>query len=183
MSTRTAIFKEVKRNEFVGIYVHSDGYLSYTGEVLNRYYKENENILDVINQKKPLSQIGSSAEIVNQYDDEEKYFEKNEERYSMYSKTAFIEGESEYEYFKANSWEQLKNLDYHTYNDKDEVQGYTRQNEFIAWRGSDNNGYIYVQDINNQWYVSYMDYSKPNKIVGVQVTLPLDEALKNKVAD
>lgn len=182
MSTRTVVFKEIKENEYVGIYVQSDGYLSFTGEVLNRYYADNDDILKLINEKKPLTQIGSTTETVSMFDNTDKYFERNDDGFPCYSKRTFVSGESQYEYFKANSWDEIMGMEYLTYNEKDEVQGIMRGNKFIAFQGSDNNGYIYVQDINNKWFVSYISY-KNNELLGEEIIVPLEEALKRNEVD
>ena len=174
MSTRTAIFKEVAPNKFEGIYVHSDGYIEYTGVMLDKYYKDNNNILDIIRERKPIARIGSQTDIVNSYEDKEKFFEDNEDGFPKYTGTHFVEGESEYEYYQAQSWEAIRGFDYSTYNEKDEIQGFVNKGEFIAFMGSDNNGYLYVQDINGQWFVSQEDIS------GREMTefVPLEDVLK-----
>ena len=174
MSTRTAIFKEVAPNKFEGIYVHSDGYIEYTGVMLDKYYKDSNNILDIIRERKPIARIGSQTDIVNSYEEKEKFFEDNEDGYPKYTGTHFVEGESEYEYYQAQSWEAIRGFDYSTYNGKDEIQGFMHKGEFIAYMGSDNNGYLYVQDINGQMFVSQEDIS------GREMTefVPIEDVLK-----
>lgn len=158
MGTRTAIFKEVGADEFIGIYVQSDGYINLTGKVLNGYYTGNDDFLKVINEKKPLSNVGITPKIVNySKDGEALYFKKNEQGLPWYNKTNFIVGVSEYEYFKANSLEEIRSFQYLTYNEQDEIQGYVTSKGFMEYQGSDNNGYLYVQDRSGQWFVSYME--------------------------
>ncbi|OEK59118.1 MULTISPECIES: hypothetical protein [Staphylococcaceae] len=160
MSSRTAIFKEVAPNKFEGIYVHSDGYVEYTGEMLIKYYQEKNDILDVIREKKPITRIGSLKDVVNAYGDKEKYLEVNEDDLPKYTATHFVKGESEYRYYQAQSWEEIKDFNYSTHDQKGDVQGYVHKGEFIAYMGSGNNGYLYVQDINGEWFVSLEDESQ-----------------------
>ncbi|ORH99988.1 hypothetical protein B5723_15155, partial [Mammaliicoccus sciuri] len=62
------------------------------------------------------------------------------------------------EYFKAKSLKQIRRETYLTMNGQDEVQGFTsvENDEYVfkAYEGSDNNGYLYVQDIEGEWLAS-----------------------------
>ncbi|MFH6577514.1 hypothetical protein ACHM05_00255, partial [Staphylococcus aureus] len=71
--TRTAIFKEMSDGSYKGIYVHSDGYISYTGAVLDKYYTGNDKIEALIENKKPISTLGEYAELVNIREERDKF--------------------------------------------------------------------------------------------------------------
>jgi len=157
MGTRTAIFREMSNNEFIGVYVQLDGYLECQGKILNEYYK-NDEIIEVIKNMRPLSVLGEQPQIMYFEPSDKNAIKKNEKGLPLYTKTNIPNNVPRYEYFKANSWEEIRTFDYLTYNENHEVQGFHSQNGFKAIRGSDNNGYIYVQDINGIWYVSYSKY-------------------------
>lgn len=176
MSTRTAIFKEVELNQFEGIYVHCDGFIEYTGAMLIKYYQENNDILDIIREYMPISRIGSQTDIIYYHEDKERYFEDNEEGFPKYTGTNFVEGESKYEWYRAESWEEIRNFEYKTYDEKGDIQGFYHKGEFIPYSGSDNNGIIYVQDINGEWFVSREDDSQRE----MEFFKPLKQVVENQ---
>lgn len=152
MSTRTAIFKEQPDGTFQGIYCHHDGYIEGVGATLINFYREPTKIQRVIDAGKSLSSIGVSEEVRRFYDERDHlYNELGELSYCLYV------GE-ETEKFKANDLEQIRTFNYLTLKENDEVDGYHQyvggKDKFVPYRGSDNNGYLYVQKQSGQWLVS-----------------------------
>lgn len=58
------------------------------------------------------------------------------------------------ELFVATKLKQIQNLNYFTLNENKEIQGYDDRGRYRPYRGSDNNGYVYVQDLKGNWFVS-----------------------------
>lgn len=156
MGTRTAIFKEMSDGSYKGIYVHSDGYISYTGAVLDKYYTGNDKIEALIENKKPISTLGEYAELVNIREERDKFLVRNEAGFKRYTTTNYDSDNCYNEYYKAENLEEIINFQYLTYDEEDNVQGFFAGKEFVPFRGSDNNGYLYLKDKAGQWYVSYM---------------------------
>ncbi|RIM32719.1 hypothetical protein BUY35_00080 [Staphylococcus cohnii] len=178
MGTRTAIFKEVEPNKYEGIYAHCDGYIGYTGEMLIKYFTGNNDILEVIREKKPLASIGTTTEVISRYEDEKRYKEVMENRKPKYTGTYFVEGVSEYEYFQAKSLEEIRNFEYLNYDENGNVKGYySNKGEFKAHQGSANNGYLYVQSIDGQWYVSVEDDSERE----MSAFVPLENVVTGRI--
>ena len=61
MSTRSMITKQIAENEYVGIYCHSDGYLSHNGALLLDYYNTPEKV-DALLTLGDLSHLGKALE-------------------------------------------------------------------------------------------------------------------------
>lgn len=152
MSTRTAIFKEIQDGSYVGIYCHSDGYIEYTGAVLNEYYTNNNHFQELIDNQQPISRLGASTKLVSTKDGIDKYLERTETGAKKYTGRGAEENVKSY--FKANSIYEIIHFDYLTYDSEGNIQGYRRGNKFVEYRGSDNNGFIYLQDKNGHWFVS-----------------------------
>ncbi|WP_349533741.1 hypothetical protein [Leuconostoc citreum] len=152
MSTRTAIFKEQVDGTFQGIYCHHDGYIEGVGATLINYYQEPLKIQSVIDAEKSLSSIGVSNEVRRYYDERNDLYNENGElRYCLYV------GELAEKYI-AKDLEQIRTFNYLTITDNDEIDGYHQhvggKDTFIPYRGSDNNGFLYVQKLTGQWLVS-----------------------------
>ena len=153
MSTRTAIFKEQENGTFKGIYCHHDGYLEGVGYTLLKHYQDPEKTQKLIDQKRVLSSLGENTEVKLSCNEKGEWLS---DRDSEYYCTAV---RFEYEQFIAEKLNELQMLDYLTVNENDEIQGFTQKdtddNEvFTPFRGSDNNGYVYVQMLDGQWLVS-----------------------------
>lgn len=152
MSTRTAIFKEQPDGSFQGIYCHHDGYIEGVGATLLNFYQDPTKIQRVIDAGKSLSSIGVSEEVRRFYDERDHlYNELGELAYCLYV------GEDT-EKFTADNLEQIRTFKYLTLTDNDEVDGYHQhlggKDTFVPYRGSDNDGFLYVQKKSGQWLVS-----------------------------
>lgn len=152
MSTRTAIFKEQPDGTFQGIYCHHDGYIQGVGAALIKFYQDPEKIQHVIEKGKSLSSIGVSEEVRRYYDERDDLYNENGDlKYCLYV------GE-ETEKYIATDLEQIRTFSYLTLITNDEVDGYHQhiggKDTFVPYRGSDNNGYLYVQKQSGQWLVS-----------------------------
>lgn len=174
MSTRTAIFKEMKDGIYQGVYVHTDGYINYTGKLLNQYYKGNNKIDYIIKQKYPIHSLGQSEKLINFNTQRTLAMEKNVDGFMKYTTTGYDRPTIKHMYFKAESIEEIRNMQYLTYDEHDKLQGFMVEDEFIPYRGSDNNGYLYLQDQSGLWYVSYMKNDKGD----MSVFKPLNQVLK-----
>ncbi|WP_349584133.1 hypothetical protein [Leuconostoc citreum] len=146
MSTRTAIFKEQNDGTFQGIYCHHDGYIEGVGAALIKYYHDPSKIQTVIDAGKSLSSIGVSNEVRRYYDERNDLHNDNGElKYCLYV------GED-------TDLEQIRTFKYLTLTNHDEVDGYHEhiagKDIFVPCRGSDNNGYLYVQKQSGQWLIS-----------------------------
>ncbi|WP_239710659.1 hypothetical protein [Mammaliicoccus sp. E-M21] len=155
MGTRTAVFQEQEDGTYLGFYVHYDGYPEGVGETLYNHYSNREKVKKLIDEKCPLSALGKLNIIIDNADS----FEMRKEDSDLGHQFCVRSGHSDRkEYFKAKSLEQIRKETYLTLNGQDEVKGFTsiENDEFIfkAYQGSDNNGYLYVQDINGQWLIS-----------------------------
>ncbi|WP_349535084.1 hypothetical protein [Leuconostoc citreum] len=174
MSTRTAIFKEQPDGTFQGIYCHHDGYIEGVGAALIEFYQKPAKIQHVIDAGKSLSSIGVSNEVRRYYDERnDLYNEKGYLKYCLYV------GEDTEKYIAADL-EQIRTFNYLTLNDNDEVDGYHEHIDgkdiFVPYRGSDNNGYLYVQKQSGQWLVS----TRKND-GGMTKFQPLNSHFKNQV--
>lgn len=156
MSTRTAIFKELEDGTYQGIYVHNDGYIDYTGKLLHRYYAGNNKIDYIMKQKHPIKSLGESEEMININTEKKLSMERNADGFMKYTATASDNITASQMYFKADTIQDIINFQYLTYDERDTVQGFFVEDEFIPYKGSDNNGYLYLQDQDGNWYVSYM---------------------------
>lgn len=153
MGTRSAIFKEQKDGTFQGIYCHWDGYIEGVGTVLYEHYQEPRKTQRLINQKKALSSLGVKGKVLCEYD------------YPQYCKLTYC-GWHEYclycsdesEQYIANSLDEIKNFEYLTLTEDGKIDGYEKEvagrKVFFPFRGSDNNGFIYVQRYSGEWLVS-----------------------------
>lgn len=153
MSTRTAVFQEQENGYYLGIYVHFDGYIEGVGHILESYYKDRQKLYKLISNKHPISVLGVENTIVDSSFDNEMIHVKHECGWQKYTQ---ISSFAVSEYFLAGTLEDIKNFQYFNYNDKDELDGFTHDSGlFVPFQGSDNNGYLYVQDMYGEWQVSY----------------------------
>lgn len=153
MSTRTAIFQEQKDGYYLGIYVHFDGYIEGVGHILESHYKEKSKVYTLIANKKPISVLGVESSIIDGSMDNEFINAKHESGWQKYTQVSPF---AESEYFLAGTLEDIQNFQYFNYNDKDELDGFTHDSGlFVPFQGSDNNGYLYVQNMYGEWMVSY----------------------------
>lgn len=157
MGTRTAIFQEQSDGTFIGIYCHLDGYINGVGKTLHEHYQDRNKIWELINAKKPLHSLGTTTENID-FESFSEVLNKNPEEAEKYSLTLNSPFNEE-EYYIAQSVKDIQKEQYLTY-DGDEVQGFEVEREdtkeFIPFRGSDNNGYLYYQDLYGHWYVSQL---------------------------
>lgn len=157
MGTRTAIFQEQTDGTFMGIYVHLDGYIEGVGRTLVEYYQDREKIGELIQAKMPLRCLGTTTEKVSdeQFSKALKQSHEEADKYCVVGSLPF----NDQEYYIAHSVKDIQTEQYLTY-DGDEVQGletkHGKDKAFVPLRGSDNNGYLYYQDLNGQWYVSQL---------------------------
>lgn len=168
MGTRTAIFQEQANGQFLGIYVHLDGYIEGVGRTLFEHYSNRNKIWELIKAKTPLSCLGTTTEKISheQFSQVLKESHEEAEKYCVVGSLPF----NDQEYYIAHSVNDIQNEQYFTY-DGDEVQGiennHGKDKVFIPLRGSDNNGFLYYQDLNGQWYVSQLNGSgKANARMG-----------------
>lgn len=151
MGTRTAVFQEQENGKYLGIYVHYDGYIEGVGKTLLNHYQDRQKTYELLNKKRFLSCLGTTTEIIS--------YEKHREMYSLKSKDIekYCVGHESEEFFLADSLEDIRNMQYLSYNEG-EIDGFyvsaKEGKEFVAFRGSDNNGFLYVQDLKGTWYVS-----------------------------
>lgn len=153
MGTRTAIFQEQTDGNFLGTYIHYDGYIEGVGKTLFENYSSRQKTAQLLNKKRFLSCLGTTAEIIS-FDTQFKMYESNSKDVNKYCVSHKDE-----EYFFAEILEDIRKMQYITYCNG-EIDGFyidTKQGkEFKAFRGSDNNGFLYVQDLKGDWYVSQM---------------------------
>lgn len=155
MSTRTALFKEQTDGTFQGIYCQSDGYIEGVGAMLHDYYQDPAKVQRLIDYCKALSSIGISekVQIIDYSQHANIYNDAGIIKYCF----AFNEFN---EKFVAKDLEQIRTFNYLTLNGNNEFDGYHEtiagKDTFVPFRGSDNNGYLYVQKLSGQWLVSTM---------------------------
>lgn len=153
MSTRTAIFKEQHDGTFQGIYCQSDGYIEGVGAMLHDYYQDPEKVQRLIDYGKALSSLGISekARIIDYTNRPNIYNEEGIIKY-CFSVNDYPEK------FIAKDLEQIRTFNYFTLKEDNEIDGYHEniagKDTFVPYRGSDNNGYLYVQKQSGQWLVS-----------------------------
>lgn len=164
MGTRTAVFQEQENGKYLGIYVHYDGYIEGVGKTLLNHYQEKQKTYELLSQKRFLSCLGTTTETIS--------YERQMEMYASNSKeiSKYCVGHNSEEFFLADNLEDIRNMQYLTYN-KGEIDGFyvkakedKEGKEFIAFRGSDNNGFLYVQDLKGTWYVSQMEETRPHNM-------------------
>ena len=153
MSTRTAIFKEQDDGTFQGIYCQSDGYIEGVGAMLHDYYQYPDKVQRLIDYKKSLSSLGISEEVqIIDYSQHPDVFNEDGNIKYCFSVNDLTEQ------FVAKNLEQIRTFNYLTFNDHGETAGYHEtiagKDIFVPFRGSDNNGYLYVQKLSGQWFVS-----------------------------
>lgn len=152
MGTRTAIFQEQSNGQFLGIYIHYDGYIEGVGNTLLDHYGSRKKTFELLNKKRFLSCLGNTTEFIS--------FEEQMEMYSNNNKDIenYCVAHNDEEYFLAESLEDIRTMQYLTYCNG-EIDGFYATDEeegteFIEFRGSDNNGFLYYQDLNGCWHVS-----------------------------
>lgn len=153
MSTRTAIFKEQENGDFLGIYCHHDGYIDGVGATLLKHYKDPKKTQQLIDKKTPLSSLGTEPVLAEVYDRVSGKYRLVDE-----ANCGVIDINMREQYL-ASSIDELQNIDYKTIDESGKVQGFTKTTHdkkeiFIPYKGSDNNGFIYVQMLNGKWKVS-----------------------------
>ena len=104
MGTRTAIFQQQENGQYKGIYIHYDGYIEGVGAMLHLAYQDRAKVKRLIDQEKPLANLGATGEtvVITDYNDprrNETVMIGNEEapRYSQ------IIDDDEGEYYIANN--------------------------------------------------------------------------------
>lgn len=158
MGTRTAIFQKQKNGEYLGIYIHYDGYIEGVGKTLFEHYGNRQKTSELLNKKRFLSSLGTTTEIISNEEHMELY-KTNSEDFEKY-----CVAHKDEEYFFAESLEDIQNMQYLSYYNG-EIDGFyvdTEQGkEFKPYRGSHNNGFLYVQDLDGVWYVSQSKEIEP----------------------
>lgn len=159
MGTRTAIFQEQENGQYKGIYIHYDGYVEGVGQMLHFAYQDRTKVSKLINNEKPLSNLGATGELIvtTGFNDPRR------------KETTFIDGEEapryseiidtkEGEYYIANTVSDIIHGRFFTYNSKGELQTYKsiKDGREYPHQGSDNNGFYYIQNIYGEWYVLIM---------------------------
>lgn len=159
MGTRTAIFQQQENGEYKGIYVHYDGYVEGVGAMLHLAYQDRAKVSKLINNEKPLSNLGATGELIDTtgFNDprrKETTFIDGEElpRYSE------IVDDDEGEYYITNTVSDIIHGKFFTYNSKGELQTYrsAEDNREYPLQGSDNNGFYYIQGLDGEWDVAIM---------------------------
>lgn len=177
MGTRTAIFQEQTNGGFLGIYIHLDGDIEGVGRTLFENYSDKQKTAQLLNKKRFLSSLGTTAEIIS-----------SDESFEMYKSNSkdikkYCVGQKDEYYFIADSLEVIRNMNYLSYSngELDGAYSITKQGkEFKPFRGSDNNGYLYVQKLNGQWYVSYYVKELGVKEYEMSEFKPLESVLKKE---
>ncbi|KAF1294216.1 hypothetical protein [Candidatus Enterococcus leclercqii] len=156
MGTRSAIFKEQLDGTFLGIYCHWDGYIDGVGAILYKHYQNPEKIQQVIDQGKGLSCLGVKPEVLYEYEN----IEYRQLTYCGWHEFCLY-ARKETEVYCAQSLEEIRNFDYLTLTDEGRIDGWEEvvngYKVFTPYRGSDNNGYLYVQRQTGEWLVSSID--------------------------
>lgn len=158
MGTRTAVFQEQIDGTYLGTYIHYDGYIEGVGKTLFDYYKDREKVAELLNKKRFLSCLGTKTEVIS-FEEQFEMHRTNAEEVHKY-----CVAHNDEEYFIADSLEDIRDMQYLTYSNG-EVDGFyvntDKGKEFTPFRGSDNNGFLYVQDLKGVWYVSQSNEIKP----------------------
>lgn len=158
MGTRTAIFQEQEDGKYLGFYVHYDGNLEGVGDTLYNYYRNREKVKELIDKKCALSSLGRLNIVLDRTEADRLRSNNVNSKYDFCIMSGDMDNMNHREYFKAKSLEQIRRETYFTMNGRDEVQGFTsvKNDEYVfkAYEGSDNNGFLYVQDIEGKWLVS-----------------------------
>lgn len=151
MGTRTAIFKQQTDGTYKGVYVHWDGYIEGVGYTLHKYYQNPDKTAQLIDRQKHLSSLGVNTTFSQlDYTDKEPCLADGEMLNTV--------GSSLTEYYVAKTLEAVRRFDYYTFGENDGIEGYLKDDgTFVAFKGSDNNGYLYAQTLEGEWLVSYME--------------------------
>lgn len=157
MGTRTAVFQEQEDGTYLGFYVHYDGYLEGVGDTLYNHYSNLQKVKELIDKKCALSTLGRLNIVLDQTE-ADRLRHNHVPEYDFCIMSGDMDNMKHREYYKAKSLEQIRRETYLTLNGHDEVQGFTsvENDEYVfkAYKGSDNNGFLYVQDIEGKWLVS-----------------------------
>lgn len=159
MGTRTAIFQEQENGQYKGIYVHYDGYVEGVGAMLHLAYQDRAKVSKLINQEKPLVNLGATGEsfVMKGYNDprRRKTIMIDDEELPRYSE---IVDDDEGEYYIADAVLDIIHGRFFTYNSKGELQTYrsAEDNREYPLQGSDNNGFYYIQGLDGEWDVAIM---------------------------
>lgn len=156
MGTRTAIFQEQENGQYKGIYIHYDGYVEGVGQMLHFAYQDKAKVSELINNEKPLSNLGATGELITttSFNDPRR------------KETTVIDGEEvpryseiidtkEGEYYIAHTVLDIIHGRFFTYNSKGELQTYKsiKDGREYPFQGSDNNGFYYIQNRYGEWHV------------------------------
>lgn len=156
MGTRTAIFQQQENGQYKGIYIHYDGYIEGVGAMLHLAYQDRAKVKRLIDQEKPLANLGATGEtvVITDYNDprrNETVMIGNEEapRYSQ------IIDDDEGEYYIANNRMSIIGETFFTYNKNGDLQTYRdeKDNREYPLQGLDNNGFYYIQKLDGTWVV------------------------------
>lgn len=159
MGTRTAIFQQQENGQYKGIYVHYDGYIEGVGAMLHLAYQDRAKVSKLINNEKPLSNLGATGELIvttgfNDPRRKETTFIDDEEvpRYSE------IVDDDEGEYYIAHNRMSIIGGTFFTYNKNGDLQTYRSEedNREYPLQGSDNNGFYYIQRLDGTWVVMHL---------------------------
>ena len=159
MGTRTAIFQQQENGEYKGIYVHYDGYVEGVGAMLHLAYQDRAKVSKLINQEKPLVNLGATGEsfVMKGYNDprRRKTIMIDDEELPRYSE---IVDDDEGEYYITNTVSDIIHGKFFTYNSKGELQTYKsiKDGREYPFQGSDNNGFYYIQGLDGEWYALIM---------------------------
>ena len=159
MSTRTAIFQQRENGEYKGIYVHYDGYIEGVGAMLHLAYQDKAKVKRLIDQEKPLANLGATGELVviTDYDDprRKETVMMGDEEVPRYSQIMDDEGE----YYIANNRMSIIGETFFTYNKNGDLQTYRNEedNREYPLQGSDNNGFYYIQKLDGTWDVMFLN--------------------------
>lgn len=159
MGTRTAIFQQQENGEYKGIYVHYDGYIEGVGAMLHLAYQDRAKVSKLINQEKPLVNLGATGEsfVMKGYNDprRRKTIMIDDEELPRYSE---IMDDDEGEYYLANNRMSIIGGTFFTYNSKGDLQTYRSEedNREYPLQGSDNNGFYYIQKLDGTWVVMHL---------------------------
>ena len=156
MGTRTAIFQQQENGYYKGIYVHYDGYIQGVGAMLHHAYQDRAKVSKLINNEKPLSNLGATGELIVITDLNDPRRRKtimiDDEELPRYSE---IMDDDEGEYYLANNRMSIIGGTFFTYNKNGDLQTYRSEedNREYPLQGSDNNGFYYIQKLDGTWVV------------------------------
>lgn len=145
MGTRTAIFQQQENGQYKGIYIHYDGYIEGVGAMLHLAYQDRAKVKRLIDQEKPLANLGATGEtvVITDYNDPRrsekiqiKETMKDVFRYTLVHENQTLE-------LLADDEEDITDQ---TYQVRDQDGQILRDIEDIE--------YYYYQEVDDEWYVA-----------------------------